>query len=141
MQRVLGRKHINAPLWNPCTSHAEVCLLSVEVLSLVLLRLWRSSLGYKMSVTSPSPKINLYSRAHWEAQRFYIKSEIKKRWRKKKKLVFNESNVVSYIQVCQLPCRGIINYPGAINKNIICPNNLILPNNAKCSTRNFHTIA
>ena len=61
--------------------------------------------------------------------------------KEKKNLVFNESNVVSYIQVCQLPCRGIINYPGAINKNIICPNNLILPNNTKCSTRNFRTIA
>ena len=38
--------------------------------------------------------------------------------------------------VCQLQSTGIINYSEAGNNNIICPNNLMFSNIAKCGNRN-----
>ena len=41
---------------------------------------------------------------------------------KEKNPVFNKSNVFSHIKVYQLQGTGIIKYPEAVNKDIICPN-------------------
>ena len=99
------------PLWKPFTSHAEVLFFES-----VLVPSWNSSSEYKISVSPPS---NLYSCAHWKVQK-YLKSKQKKEQRKKKNQVFNEGSCFSHIKVYQLQSTAIINYPEAVNKDIIC---------------------
>ena len=50
---------------------------------------------------------------------------------------FPKMNIYEYhMNVYHLQSTRIINYSEAVNKNIICPNNLMFSNNTKCSNRN-----
>ena len=50
---------------------------------------WRNFSGYKMSVLSPSPKMNVHGREHQKIQKLYLKGEKKKRHGRNKSPVFN----------------------------------------------------
>lgn len=63
--------------------------------------------------------MNLYSCAHEKVQKMYLKSWQKKQGRKEKTGKRNK-NILFHIKDHQLISAGIINYPEALNKVVVC---------------------
>ena len=69
---------------NPCKSHTKDLFLESG-----LVPSWKILSGYKMSVLSPSLKMNVHGREHQKVQKLYLKNEKKKWHGMKKSPVFN----------------------------------------------------